>query len=242
MRAPAPRLVWLGAAAILVVAALVALAAIVRGDFSETDGRILGSLAAVLYTGGALFAGLATVERGRPVIGWAVSAVAPMCFALLLLGIWDFEFDGGDQHAWRWAWSAVLVLLVGIMVTTALLLARSKAAQLLADAAGVAAGIAAALSITAIWAQGGDDNWIKPIAVFSVLAVLAYVLVPVAGRLTRADRGAGSERVLAELGNVELIATAAPGAAGIDLELARGERLVLRYRSGTAPSLPSRSG
>ena len=59
---PAPRVAWLGAAAILIVAALVALGAVVKGDFSDTDGRILGSLAAVLYAGGALFAGLATVD------------------------------------------------------------------------------------------------------------------------------------------------------------------------------------
>jgi hypothetical protein len=49
---PAARVAWLGAAAIIVVAALVALGAILRGDFSETDGRILGSLAVVLYTCG----------------------------------------------------------------------------------------------------------------------------------------------------------------------------------------------
>ena len=35
------RIFWIGAAAILVGAALVALAAVVRGDFSENDGRIL---------------------------------------------------------------------------------------------------------------------------------------------------------------------------------------------------------
>jgi hypothetical protein len=46
-RRTAPRIAWLGAAAILVAAALVALGAILRGDFSDTDGRILGTLAAV---------------------------------------------------------------------------------------------------------------------------------------------------------------------------------------------------
>ena len=192
MKAPAPRLIWLGAAAILVAAALVALTAIIRGEFSETDGRILGSLAAVLYTGGALFAGIAIIERGRRLIGWAIAAVAPVCFGLLLLGIWGFEFDDGEQNPWRFAWSAALVLLVGLMLTTALLLARSKASQPLAYASGSAAGIAAALSITEIGAHGTDDDWIKPIAVFSLLAVLAYVLVPV--RRSPHPRGSASRR------------------------------------------------
>ena len=42
------RIFWIGAAAILIAAALVAVAAIVRGDFSDTDGRILGTLGAAL--------------------------------------------------------------------------------------------------------------------------------------------------------------------------------------------------
>jgi hypothetical protein len=44
-RRTAPRIAWLGAAAILDVAALVALAAVLRGDFSDTDfGETLGIL------------------------------------------------------------------------------------------------------------------------------------------------------------------------------------------------------
>jgi hypothetical protein len=51
-RRTAPRIAWLGAAATLVVAALVALGAILRGDFSDTDVKILVTLAAVLYVSG----------------------------------------------------------------------------------------------------------------------------------------------------------------------------------------------
>jgi hypothetical protein len=225
-RRPAPRIAWLGAAAILVVAALVALAAIARGDFSDTDGRILGSLGAVLYTGGALFAGLATVDRGRPTIGWSVVAGAPVCFVALLPAIWSFLDEGGNDDAWRWAWSAALALLVAIMLATAMLLARTHAAQLLALVSGAGAGIAATLSIAAIWADGAD-GWIKAIAILWILAVLAYVLVPVVDRFTRAGLPAG-ERVLAVLGDVELVATTAPGSVGIDPKLATGELLLLR--------------
>jgi hypothetical protein len=57
------RIFWMGAAAIVVAAALVALAAVVKGDFSDTDGRILVTLAALLYTGGAAICGLALVDR-----------------------------------------------------------------------------------------------------------------------------------------------------------------------------------
>ncbi len=48
------RIFWRGAAAILLAAALVALGSVLKGNFSSTDGRILGTLALFLYTGGAL--------------------------------------------------------------------------------------------------------------------------------------------------------------------------------------------
>ena len=60
MRGRLARVSWTGAAAILVVAALVALFAVVRGDFSDTDGRILGTLAAALLAGSTL------VGQGSP--------------------------------------------------------------------------------------------------------------------------------------------------------------------------------
>jgi len=58
------RIFWIGAAAILVAAALVALVAVLRGDFSDSDGRILGTLAAALIAGSTLVAGLVLVEHG----------------------------------------------------------------------------------------------------------------------------------------------------------------------------------
>lgn len=243
-RAPAPRLVWLGAAAILVIAAVVALAAIARGDFSDTDGRILGSLAAVLYTGGAVFAGLATVERGRTAVGWTVAVAAPICFFLLLPAIWTFLDESGDNNAWRWAWSAVLALLVGIMLATALLLARTDTAQLLALVTAAVAGVAAAASIAAIWTDGDGDGWLKAIGVLWILAVLAYALVPVVDRFTRTGQ-APSERVLAVLGDVELVATTettVTGPVGIDAKLATGERLLLRRQHTERQSTPGDPG
>ena len=222
---PAPRIAWLGAAAILVAAALVALAAILRGDFSDTDGRILGTLAVVLYTGGALFAGLSTVDRGRPTIGWSLAALAPVCFVTLTIAIWD---QGGDD-AWRWGASAALAVLAAIMLATALLLAHSDVAETLALAVGVGAALAALVSIVAIWNPHEAEGWVKMIAVLWILAVLAYVLVPVTDRFTRASATA-TERVLAVLDGVELVATNVADSGTLDPRLAPGERLVLRAR------------
>ena len=222
----APRIAWLGAAAILVAAALVALGAILRGDFSDTDGRILGSLGAVLYTGGALFAGLSVLERGHRVVGWAVAVMAPICFVVLLPAIWGIFEESAGENTWRWAWTAVLVLLAGLMLSTALLLAHADAARLLAMVSGCLAGIAATLSIAALWTEDGGDGWLQLIAALWILAVLAYVLVPVADRFARAAPSP-QERVLASLGDVELVATRA---GTLDPQLSPGERLLLRRR------------
>ena len=228
---PAPRLAWLGAAAILVVAALVAVAAVLRGDFSETDGRILGTLAAVLYTGGAAFAGLANLERGRHVVGLFLAGTAPVCFLLLLPAIWSVLDESGDDTVWRWAGSAVIVVLAGLIPGTALLLARTSAAELLAYGTGALAGIASTLSIAAIWTEPEGDGWVQLIAALWILAVLGYVLVPVVGRFGRpAPLGVstGHERVLATLDGVELVATTS---GTVEARLEPGERLLLRRRT-----------
>ena len=50
------RLFWIGAAALLGVAALVGIVALVRGEFTETDGKILGTLGITLGAGAVLLA------------------------------------------------------------------------------------------------------------------------------------------------------------------------------------------
>ena len=221
------RAFWLGAAAILVAAALVAVGAVLRGNFSETDGRILGSLGAVLYTSGALLTGLANVERGRSAVGGLLVLTAPICFALLAAAIWGV-FDGSDEgDTWRSAWTAALVVLAGLMLGTALLLARSAVAGKLAYATGALAALAAALAIAAVWSEPSGDGWPKVLAALSILAVLGYVLVPIVDRFARPPE-ASSERVLATLDGVELVATPA---GTVDPRLAAGERLLLRRRA-----------
>ncbi len=57
------RIFWIGAAATLVVAALIGVAGLLRSEFTETDGQILLTLVTLLVAGGAALAGLALVER-----------------------------------------------------------------------------------------------------------------------------------------------------------------------------------
>jgi hypothetical protein len=226
------RLFWIGAAAILVAAALVALVAILRGDFSDTDGRILVTLGALLYTGGAALAGLALAERGPArLLGVVVASTAPVCLAFVAWGIWSFVFDGeGNETASKLAWSSVLLLLAGLIAATAVLLARRRTLQLLAAGTGALAALSATISVAGIWTEPDSDAFIKTLAVLWILTLLAYFLVPVLQRFTAAGAAPEAVRVLAALDDVELVATRTPDGRAIDARLEPGERLVLRRR------------
>jgi hypothetical protein len=167
------------------------------------------------------------LSEATAVVGWAVAAAAPVCFVLLLPAIWNVFEESADANIWRWAWTAVIVVLVGLMLATALLLARADGATVLAMVTGCLAGVAATLSIAAVWTDDDGDGWIQLIAALWILAVLAYVLVPVADRFARAAPGP-SERVLASFGDVELVASRV---GTLDPQLAPGERLLLRRRA-----------
>lgn len=226
------RVFWLGAAAILVAAALISLVAVLRDSFSETDGKILGTLGSLLYTGAAALAGLALVERGPARwLGRAVVALSAIAFVLLAAAIW--ELTGGDgEWTWRLALSGALYLLAGLVATTELLLTTRPALQRLGGAAGVLAAIAVTFTLVPIWRDEEPGGTLaKAMGVAWILAALAYLLGPVLGRWSSVGETVTHDRVLASLDGVELVATREPGDALVVTERPRpGERLVLRRR------------
>lgn len=222
------RIFWMGAAAIVVVAALVALIAVLRGDFSDSDARILGTLAAILLAGSTVVAGLALLDRGGRALGWTAIAVAAPSFAMLVYAIWDFVFDGGTDH-WRWGWTGALALLAALIAVTAQLLARSAPIIRLAWIAAGLAVVASSVSIVAIWRESPGDTIGRVLAVLWILTALAYFLVPVLQRFTSAGVPERAERVIAVLDDVELVATHAREGA-VNGRLEPGERLLLRRR------------
>jgi len=219
------RTFWIGAAAALVVAALIAVAAVLRGDFSETDGRILGTLAALLLASGTLTSGLVLVDRDDALLGRVAVVAAPVGFALLAYAIWDFVFDGGGD-AWRYGWTGVVVLVATLIAVTARLLAESTSLTPLAMLAGILAGLAATLSTYAIWDGSDSETMGKGLAVLWILTGVCYLLVPVFERFRGAQASEPEARVLATLDDVQLVLTRSSD--GLDVVLAPGERLALR--------------
>lgn len=222
------RVFWIGAAAILILAALIAVTAILRGDFGETEAKVLGTLLVLLVTGATAISGLALVERRTAaVLGYVATGAAGVCFALIAWMIWD---DSGSDSFERWAWSATPVLIGFLLISTQRLLLRVERLAVVFYATAVAAGIASGLTIFAIWAEfgggGSSDGILQAIAVFWVLTALGYLLLPVLQRFTSAGAPTTAERVLAELDGVKLLATRS--GEGIEPRLSPGERLVLR--------------
>ncbi len=199
------RLFWIGAAGLLGLAAVVSIFALLRGEFTETDGKILGTLGAALLTGSAALAGLALIERREFVpLGWTVAAVSVGGFAVLSWQVWT-EFTEES-----WSLDAIIVVVAALMLATARLLHRRL--EWLYWTSAALTGVTAATYVWAIHADPNGENWSKVLGTIGILTVLAWFLVPVLGR----TGGGASERVVGR------------GPATIEVELAEGETLIVR--------------
>lgn len=226
------RLFWIGAAVTLVAAALVAIVSVLRGRFTDTDGRILLTLVTLMYAGGSGLAGLALAGRGgHRTVGALGTAAAPVGLGFMLFGIWSFAWEESSDTADRLAWSWVLVLAASLVATTSFLWARTASAERLAAGAGLLASLAAGLTTLAVWWDDAGGGFGKALAAIWILTVLAYFLVPVLQRFGAAGAAPAEARVIAALGGVELIATRSPrDGLVVEPRLRPGERLVLRAR------------
>jgi hypothetical protein len=219
------RIFWIGAAATLVVAALIGVAGLLRSDFTETDGKILLTLLTLLVAGGAAIAGLALVERSTFVtFGWFATVVAIASFVFITAATWR-DFD--DDLLTKMAGVAAVILVAALLVSTQMLLHRGRLlavvvanwVTLFLAAAGTTIGILGEEESGALW---------KAVGTFWILGLLGWLLVPVLQRSPAAGASASGVRVLAVLDGVELVASR-DALDGVQIEApAAGERLVLR--------------
>lgn len=204
------RLFWIGAAGLLGLAALISIVALLRGEFTDTDGRILGTLGAAFLAGSASLAGLALIDRRDLVpLGWAVALAGLVTFGVLTWQVWT-EFDEET-----WSLDAATAAVAALMLATSRLLLRDRRFEwLFWTSAGLTTGTAA-LYVWAIHADPVGDNWGKLLGTVGILTVLAWFLVPVLGRASGASP---AERIVGR------------GPGRVEVELADGETLVVRSR------------
>jgi hypothetical protein len=219
------RIFWIGAAATLVVAALIGVAGLLRSDFTETDGKILLTLLTLLVAGGAAVAGLALVERSRFVaFGWFTTVVAVASFVFIAAATWR-DFD--DDPLTKLAGISAVVLIGALLVSTQMILHRDR---LPAVVIATWLTLFLAVSGTTIGILGEEDSdalW-KAVGSLWILGFLGWLLVPVLQRFTAVGASARGIRVLAVLDGVELVASH-DALDGVQIEApSAGERLVLR--------------
>jgi hypothetical protein len=186
--------------AALCVSAGTAILAILSGDFSDTDIRVIAT-----SIGFAIFS--ATAAAGASLrfreIGWlralglATTAVSAATFVLLLAGIW---IDDSSDDLWRWTGSlAVLALMLShaSLVSGGLRSSDSHAVRWLAAAA---IGFAVVDAIAGVLAISGavddvDEGWAQLMAVFVILLLLTTALTPIVRRLQRSHAGGEAQAV-----------------------------------------------
>jgi len=198
------RIFLLGAATLVSVAALVAIGAILNGDFGETEGKIFATLATTFVAGSTALAGIACLERGvsRPfgVLGLVLSTLG---FLLWADQIWE-EHDSTGY--WKLLGLLAAWTVATLLVTTTRLMTRSpQLVRTLFPATSLAALSAAATVSVMILSESGD-GW-QLFAVLLVLAVLGETLTPILQRytITPVD-DAPAERVLGEVAGAVVVA------------------------------------
>jgi hypothetical protein len=169
----------------LCVTALVAIATLVGGNFSDTDWKILATTSGFALA--SLFALRGTILLDRGIhrrLGWAVVLLSALAFVLELKVVW---IDTGDSDV-TWKALAITAGLAGALGQIATSLARRRptdppSVEPLAAAAGASALVVEAMiAAAAIW-EIGDGGYYRILAAIFVLDVLLVALETVVRRL-----------------------------------------------------------
>jgi hypothetical protein len=230
---PVRRIFLLGAATLVSFAALVAISAILTGEFGSTEAKIFATLATAFVAGSSVLAGIACLERGvsRP-FGLAGIVLATFGFLLWADQIWQEHSSSGY---WKVLGLVLTWTLVTLMATTTRLMTRSPELLRTLYRATVACAVGAGLVVSTMILRENGDGW-ELFAVLLILAALGEVLTPILQRfvVTPVDESGPNERVLGALGDAVVLAVrnGRPGRRVLigdeELTVAEDETIVVR--------------
>ena len=174
----------------LCVAAAVASYALLGGEFSDTDWKVIGTSTLFALTSSMAAAGLGVRERARP-LGDATATAAGSAFVLVSIGMWA-EIDG--EVFWRVTGVVAVVALESAHVAFIWSRLRPQDPTSVARVTRVAIGLAVvsgAMGIAPIAGlEGGDETlYLEILGVVLVGQLLCTALAPLLRRLS-----AGAER------------------------------------------------
>jgi hypothetical protein len=216
-----------GAAALAAVAALLAIATVLKGDFGETEGKIFATIAATFVAGSCVMAGIACLAHGSRLLGRAGIALAAGGFLLWVEQIWA---NHDSEAYWKVLGLFLIWTLVTLVGTTSALMTRTRRGLHLATlACAAAAGVVASAMV--IGSSG--DLW-QLFAVLLILTLLGEILTPILER-SGAPAERPVERELGSFGDVSVVAVRQAGKRFVrigdrETPLAPDESVVLRPR------------
>lgn len=179
----------------IAVNAVIGVAAIVGGDFSDLDGKILATSLSVTGASVLALGNIAASSRKNlyyvPEFGAAAGVVG---FALLVAFIWG-DFDAGDVGK-----SAATGILLGAGAAHLSLLSLGRLAPrylVVLRAAWALAAVLGAMVIAAIWVDDvmDSDAFVRSLGVAIVLLAALTLAVPVLHRASKSERVSEEQRV-----------------------------------------------
>ena len=214
-----------GAAALAALAALLAIATVLQGDFGETEGKIFATIAATFVAGSAVMAGIASLAQGSRWLGRAGIVLAAGGFLLWVEEIWA----GHDSETYWKVLGLVLVwtLVTLIGTTSALMTTTQRRLHLATLTCAAAAGL-----VVSVMILGENGDLWQLFAVLLILTLLGEILIPIMERASAAE-ARPAERELGTLGGVTALAVRKAGRRVVrigdrELPLAADESVVLR--------------
>jgi hypothetical protein len=182
----ATRVALIALLAALAMNALLGIIIVLKGDFGDIEGKLLGTTFAL-----ALFTVLAipsTVQLGRgrfyALSGFGIS-VSVIAFTLAVSAIWS---DGALEDVFLTKLMGTFGVMAFASSHTALLLLASASPKVikvtLIATITMLVVIAAAL-ITSVWAEDLPKELARPLTVFAILDVLGSMAVPMLSKLNR---------------------------------------------------------
>jgi hypothetical protein len=178
------RIVLLGVAGLLCVAALLAIAILLVGRFGDTEGRIMGTTLLLAGYGVVSLPGVILLDQGRRrMLAEGAIGLAAVAAALAVVSVWGLS----DTEAVGKSVGTVTILAVAAAQTAALV-ARQKTGdppavvRLFAASCGTAT-LAAGAAVVLIWAQSSGGMYARLIAALVVFDLLLVALQPIAAAL-----------------------------------------------------------
>jgi hypothetical protein len=167
----------------LVLSALVAIAAVLTGDFGDFEVRVLMSTFTIAVTSICALIASAYGQRAarEPValLGLALSVLAAL---LILLGIW-VEID--DEAYWKTAAVLGIFAVAAAHVMTLVMVPLPEPLSWLRNVARLVIWALAAVLAGTLVLEIESDGIFRLMAALSILVALVTVVIPVIGRLQR---------------------------------------------------------